>query len=608
MLGDDIDVNIKPTGGILGTAAFLDVRQYFNNERDLVDLRTYGYVINDTFLLTDYEETTIHAKTAATAAMVAVAAAATAAGTTANGVSAPGFDLNNSNNLIIFNQSGLYMNESASSASSNDSDTILIRSFNGMATITEGLDGNFSTGGLPLPDDVVVLLKMISMSIVLGLMILITIIGNVFVIAAIILERNLQNVANYLVVSLAVADLFVACLVMPLGAVYEISEGWILGPELCDIWTSCDVLCCTASILHLVAIATDRYWTVTDIDYHNLRTPRRIFCMIFTVWFFAVIVSLAPQFGWKDPEYMERIEQQKCMVSQDVLYQIFATCCSFYVPLLMILVLYWKIYKIARKRIQRRTKRLHYSQSTTKDVDYQDNVKKRRIKICFSKDISSDKGFSSSACDNNASGSNANIREETEFSTSNIEDKSHAGTELTNISDEMTTTNADERLPLEISTVSQQVAATTSTFQQHVTAIVLTSATPRLTGCPNSSSGGGSKQQFLGANPHHKLAKRRQQIEAKRERKAAQTLAIITGAFVVCWLPFFVMALTLSLCKSCEINAAVASLFLWLGYFNSTLNPIIYTIFNPEFRRAFQRLLFGKNYVANRCKRRSANI
>jgi len=44
------------------------------------------------------------------------------------------------------------------------------------------------------------------------------------VIAAILLERNLQNVANYLIVSLAVADLMVACLVMPLGAVYEVSK------------------------------------------------------------------------------------------------------------------------------------------------------------------------------------------------------------------------------------------------------------------------------------------------------------------------------------------------------------------------------------------------
>jgi 5-hydroxytryptamine receptor 1 len=84
-------------------------------------------------------------------------------------------------------------------------------------------------------------------------------IGNVFVIAAILLEKNLQSVANYLILSLAVADLLVACLVMPLSAVYEISREWKLGPELCDMWTSSDVLCCTASILHLVAIALDRY-------------------------------------------------------------------------------------------------------------------------------------------------------------------------------------------------------------------------------------------------------------------------------------------------------------------------------------------------------------
>lgn len=46
-------------------------------------------------------------------------------------------------------------------------------------------------------------------------------------IAAIIIERNLQNVANYLVASLAVADLMVACLVMPLGAVYEVCIGYL---------------------------------------------------------------------------------------------------------------------------------------------------------------------------------------------------------------------------------------------------------------------------------------------------------------------------------------------------------------------------------------------
>lgn len=82
--------------------------------------------------------------------------------------------------------------------------------------------------------------------------------GNVFVIAAILLERNLQSVANYLILSLAVADLLVAVLVMPMSAIYQVSDEWTMGAELCDMWTSSDVLCCTASILHLVAIALDR--------------------------------------------------------------------------------------------------------------------------------------------------------------------------------------------------------------------------------------------------------------------------------------------------------------------------------------------------------------
>lgn len=86
---------------------------------------------------------------------------------------------------------------------------------------------------------------------------------------------------------------------------------------------------------------------------------------------------------------------------------------------------------------------------------------------------------------------------------------------------------------------------------------------------------------------------KKESLEAKRERKAAKTLAIITGAFVVCWLPFFIMALLMPLCESCSIADYLASLFLWLGYFNSTLNPVIYTIFSPEFRQAFKRILCG---------------
>lgn len=71
----------------------------------------------------------------------------------------------------------------------------------------------------------------------------------------------------------------------------------------------------------------------------------------------------------------------------------------------------------------------------------------------------------------------------------------------------------------------------------------------------------------------------RESLEVKRERKAAKTLAIITGVFVICWLPFFVVALLMPLCQSCrdDLPKIVTSTFLWLGYINSCVNPIICT-------------------------------
>lgn len=72
-----------------------------------------------------------------------------------------------------------------------------------------------------------------------------TVIGNSFVIMAILIERNLRTIGNYLVLSLAIADLLVALLVMPMAGIYQILDRWTLGVTYCEIWTSADVFCCT---------------------------------------------------------------------------------------------------------------------------------------------------------------------------------------------------------------------------------------------------------------------------------------------------------------------------------------------------------------------------
>ncbi|KAK2712119.1 octopamine receptor beta-2R-like [Artemia franciscana] len=80
-------------------------------------------------------------------------------------------------------------------------------------------------------------------------------------------------------------------------------------------------------------------------------------------------------------------------------------------------------------------------------------------------------------------------------------------------------------------------------------------------------------------------------MKLKREHKAAKTLGIIMGAFIICWLPFFVWYMTTSLCDTCFSPDAVTELVFWVGYLNSMLNPIIYAYFHQDFREAFSKIL-----------------
>ncbi|XP_067849707.1 D(4) dopamine receptor-like [Heptranchias perlo] len=97
-----------------------------------------------------------------------------------------------------------------------------------------------------------------------------------------------------------------------------------------------------------------------------------------------------------------------------------------------------------------------------------------------------------------------------------------------------------------------------------------------------------SEVKYVQSRPARR--KKRQKING-RERKAMKVLPIVVGAFLFCWTPFFVVHITKALCDSCDIPPHLISIVTWLGYVNSAVNPIIYTIFNMEFRNFFRKVL-----------------
>lgn len=70
-----------------------------------------------------------------------------------------------------------------------------------------------------------------------------------------------------------------------------------------------------------------------------------------------------------------------------------------------------------------------------------------------------------------------------------------------------------------------------------------------------------------------------------------QVLGLVFFTFVLCWSPFFVLNIIFAACPECFVPHNVVDICLWLGYASSTINPIIYTVFNKTFRAAFIRLL-----------------
>ncbi|XP_061535798.1 trace amine-associated receptor 3 [Phycodurus eques] len=280
-----------------------------------------------------------------------------------------------------------------------------------------------------------------------------TVVGNFLVVLSISYFKQLQSPTNSFLMSLAVADCLVGLVVMPYSMIRTVEGCWYFGSLFCQLHSSLDVMLCTASILHLSCIAFDRYYAVCNPLVYSLKMSQgRVAFLIVICWAVPMLISFVPiTLDLHIAGVHILLPQDVCVFLVNRIYAVMASLIAFYLPMAIMLVAYWKIFKVARRQAR------------------------------------------------------------------------------------------------QISAMESQMAA----------------------GVGKDSS-----------------KKKKHRNNMKRERKAAKTLGIIMGVFLIFWMPFFTLNIVDPFIDY-STEVIIWDIFLWLGYINSSLNPFLYGFFNRSFRKAF---------------------
>ncbi|NXH29419.1 DRD2 protein, partial [Myiagra hebetior] len=408
-------------------------------------------------------------------------------------------------------------------------------------------------------------------AVLLTLLIFVIVFGNVLVCMAVSRERALQTTTNYLIVSLAVADLLVATLVMPWVVYLEVVGEWRFSRIHCDIFVTLDVMMCTASILNLCAISIDRYTAVAMPMLYNTRysSKRRVTLMIAVVWVLSFAISCPLLFG------LNNTDEKECIIANPA-FVVYSSIVSFYVPFIVTLLVYVQIYIVLRRRRKRvSTKR----SSHVLDSDTQAPLKDKcthpeDVKLC-TVIVKSNGSFQVNKRKVEAESHIEEMEMEMVSSTSPPEKSALKPTAPSNhqlIVPVASNRGNNSTLQAPLNSPGK-VEKNGHAKESHHTAKVF-----EIHSLPN-----GKTRNLLKAVIRRKLSQ-------QKEKKATQMLAIVLGVFIICWLPFFITHI-LNMHCDCNIPPAMYSAFTWLGYVNSAVNPIIYTTFNIEFRKAFMKIL-----------------
>ncbi|XP_045486164.1 octopamine receptor beta-3R [Pieris rapae] len=363
--------------------------------------------------------------------------------------------------------------------------------------------------------------------------------------------------------------MLVALCAMTFNASAELSGSWPFGPLVCDIFNSLDVYFSSASILHLCCIAVDRYFAIVrPLDYPRTMTPRTVALMLANVWLWPALISFVPIFmGWYTTEQhraFRKAHPDQCTFRANTAYALVSSSVSFWIPSVVMISMYCRIF---REAVRQRA-----ALARTSSNMLLNSVHRQRAQL------------------------SQRLRPPVPSPSPSPVPSAH--TELPDLTD---LPDAPEPCPSPEASPRRSDAGSSGYCSGGSHKVPI----PVRTSCTSDNKEFSKTATELNSQG----ATLRAAGKAWRaEHKAARTLGIIVGAFLLCWLPFFLWYVITNVCGDpCATPDAVVGALFWVGYFNSALNPLIYAYFNRDFRDAFKNTLQCALPCCFRCWKDSPN-
>ncbi|OAF64538.1 G-protein coupled receptor [Intoshia linei] len=319
------------------------------------------------------------------------------------------------------------------------------------------------------------------------------ILGNVIVLFSFFIESTLRQPSNYFIASLAVSDILIGSISIPIFGIYIINQNvWKLGNVFCDLWLSVDYTVCLASIYTVLCITIDRYCSIFYPTLYHVRQTKTIaFKFIATIWLFPSLLFFITIFGWQYFVGERTVPDEKCYIQymDNYIYTIILQIVYFWITIIMIFILYIRIYQTVVKIYKKQKK-------TQNDINKM-------------------------------------------------------------LNDSIPLTG---NIPLKINQQSE--------LHKNKN-IHLCSTIQKILKYPKSN--------------------KKTNIPAQ---KAFNTISIIVGVFIFCWMPWHIMSMIVSICGSYKcVNAMLYDISYWMCYLNSPINPFCYALANKTFQKTFIRIL-----------------